>query len=100
MQLQDEIGLTRTLLFQDSSSAIAPPFLVILMLWVSVIFFGFGIQARAETTAIVTLLVGAASMSAALYLIMELNAPYYGFFQLSDEPLRRAIVQLGDHPAK
>ena len=28
MQLQDEIGLTRTLLFQDSSSAISPPFLV------------------------------------------------------------------------
>ena len=47
-----------------------------------------------------TLLVGALSMSAALYLIMELNAPYHGFFQLSDAPLQRAIIQLGDHPAR
>jgi hypothetical protein len=40
------------------------------------------------------LLVGALSVAAAIFLILELNDPYHGLMRLSDEPLRDAIAQI------
>ena len=94
-QISDEIAQTRLLLFAQGGGSISSPFLFILMFWLSILFLGFGLFARMHATVGVALLVGAVSVSAAIFLIVELSNPYGGFIQLSDAPLLRALSQIG-----
>jgi hypothetical protein len=47
----------------------------------------------------IALLVGSLSVAAAIFLILELSRPYAGLIQLSDEPLRDVLAQIGHTPA-
>jgi hypothetical protein len=53
------------------------------------LFVGFGLFARANATVIGALLIGALSVSSAIFLILELNHPYLGLMR----NLRRAAAQ-------
>ena len=55
------------------------------------LFLGFGLFTRFNTTVTVALLVGALSVAGAIFLILELSDPYHGLMQISDEPLRNAM---------
>jgi hypothetical protein len=44
---------------------------------------------------IVALLIGALSVSSAIFLILELNHPYLGLMRISGAPLRNALAQIG-----
>ena len=58
------------------------------------LFLGFGLFARWHATIAVALLVGAISVSAAIFLILELNDPYNGFVRLSDAGWRGMLAEL------
>lgn len=89
------LGQTRWLLFEQSSSSIPTAFLVVVAFWLSVIFASFGLFAPRNATVVAALLVGALSVSGAIFLILELDTPFRGLIQISDAPLRRALSQLG-----
>ena len=89
------LGQTRWLLFEQSGSSIPMPFLVVLVFWLSLIFASFGLFAPPNATVIVALLLGALSVSAAIFLILELDLPFEGLLRISDEPLRKALAHLG-----
>lgn len=71
------------------------PFLIILVSWTSLLFFGFGITVRRNATAVATLGVGAFAVASAVFLIIELSQPYSGLLRLSPAPLQEAISGLG-----
>jgi len=89
------LGQTRWLLFAQSDSSIATPFLVVVVAWLTVLALSFGLFAPSNGTAVTTLLVTALSVAAALYLVLELDQPFSGLMQLSDAPLRHALAVLG-----
>ena len=89
------LGQTRWLLFAQSDSTIAMPFLVVVVAWLTVLALSFGLFAPRNGTAVTTLLVTALSVAAALYLVLELDQPFSGLMQLSDAPLRHALAVLG-----
>jgi hypothetical protein len=89
------LGQTRWLLFEQSGSSIPIPFLVVLVFWLSLIFASFGLFAPPNATVVVALLLGALSVSAAIFLILELDLPFEGLIRISDEPLRKALAHLG-----
>lgn len=89
------LGQTRWLLFEQSGSSISMPFLVVMVLWLSVIFASFGLFAPRNTTVVVSLLLAALSVSAAIFLILELDRPFAGMIQISSAPLRNALAHLG-----
>jgi len=91
-----DVGRTRSLLVAQSGRTIPAPFLVILTFWVTVIFASFGLFAPRNLTVVATLLLCALSVSAAIYLILELDQPFLGFMQVSSAPLRTALAHL-DH---
>ena len=95
LQLSASIGQTRSLMFEQARSAISWPFLLIVVFWVCVPFLGFGLFARFHATVALALLIGSLSISAALFLILELGNPYSGLIQLSDAPLRGVLAQMG-----
>jgi hypothetical protein len=85
----------RWLMVQQTQSALPLPFLVVLVLWLAILHLGFALLAPPNATVIVVLLVCAASVSAALFLILELNHPVTGTIQLSSAPLEKARQLLG-----
>ena len=95
LQLGTDILQTRMMFFEQSVSPVPWPFVVILISWITVLFLGFGLFARLHMTVACALLIGALSVSAAVFLILELNQPYSGFIQLSDAPLVRAAAAIG-----
>lgn len=90
-----DLGQVRWLLFAQKSSAISLPFLVVVVFWLTIIFASFGLFAPRNTVVFVTLFVCALSVSGALFLILELDRPFEGLMQISSEPLRNALQQLG-----
>ncbi len=89
------LGQTRLLLFAQSGTSISPPFLVVVVFWLSMLFISFGLFAPRNATAIVTLAVSAISVAGALFLILELDHPFSGLIQIPSTPLRNALAVLG-----
>ncbi len=94
LQLTSEIVQTRLLMFEQSTNSVSWPFVVVLVSWVSVLFLGFGLFARLHATVACALFIGALSVAAAMFLILELNGPYTGWIRLSDAPLLRALAEM------
>jgi hypothetical protein len=92
MQIGQNLGQTRLLMFEQSGSSISWPFLTVLVFWICMLFLGFGLFARFNATITVALFIGAVSVAGAIFLILELNAPYQGFMRISDMPLRGALA--------
>ena len=79
----------------EIDNSVTWPFLSILISWAALLFFGFGLLARFNTAAVVTLAVGALSVASAILLILELNTPYSGMLRLPPTPILEAIDALG-----
>jgi hypothetical protein len=94
-QLLTDVGETRRLLDEQANGSISWPFLVILIFWLCVLFLGFGLFARLNATVLVALLMGAMSVSGAIFLILEMNRPYNGIMRVSDAPIRTALSVMG-----
>ena len=86
---------TRWLMFEQGATSVSLPLLVVLVLWLSVIFVSFGLFAPANPIVVASLLVSALSVSGAIFLILEMYAPYEGVIQISSAPLRAALAHLG-----
>jgi Protein of unknown function (DUF4239) len=95
LNLAVDLAQMRWLLFQQSASAISTPFLVVVVFWLGIIFASFGLFAPANATTIVTLMLCAASVAGALFLILELDRPFDGMIQIPSAPLRNALDPLG-----
>ncbi len=94
IQESEVIARSRLLMFEQSSGSVSLPFLTVLVFRIGVLSLGFGLFARFNATVTASLFVGALSVAGAIFLILELNQPYRGLMQISDEPLRSAIAQI------
>lgn len=94
LTLISEIAGLRLDVYESLSTSLQWPLLAVLLFWLSGIFFSFGLTAPMHATVLVSLLVAAASVTAAIYLILELDMPFRGLIQLSTEPLELALAQL------
>jgi|SRR5262249_39550186 len=95
LRIATDLGGTRWLLAAQRSGSIPMPFLVMLVCWIAVIFVSFGLFAPPNATVVATLLICALSVSGAIFMILELDQPFGGLVQISNEPLRNALAQLG-----
>jgi hypothetical protein len=86
---------TRWMVFEQNSQTVPAPFLILLVCWLTVLFMSYGILAPPNSTVTATLLVCAISVSSAILLILEMYRPFEGLIQISDAPLRAALLQLG-----
>jgi len=96
LQLSGDIVELRWLLIeQRGQSSLPMPFLAMLVSWLVIIFFSFGLFSPRNTTVIVVLLLCALSAAGSLYLTQELDRPYEGLIKISSAPLRNALAYLG-----
>jgi hypothetical protein len=68
---------------------------VLLVAWLAVILFSFGMFAPGNATVVAALFVCALSFSSAIFLIVELDQPYGGLIQVPSAPMRDALARVG-----
>jgi len=61
----------------------------------AIIFLCSGIIGPRNGTVVAVLLLAALSVSATIFLIMELDRPYQGLINISGAPMRAALAQIG-----
>lgn len=89
------LGESRWLLFEQSGSAISVPLLTVVVCWLAILFFSFGLFAPPNNTAIVALMISAVSVSGAIFLILELDRPFEGLIHIPKEPMEMVLVHIG-----
>ena len=89
------LGQTRWLMYEQGTTSVSVPLLVVLVLWLTLILGSFGLFAPANATVITSLCLSALSVEAAIFLILEMYSPYSGVIQVSSAPLRAALAHLG-----
>ena len=70
------------------------PFLAVLLLWLTLAFFAFGLSTPLNRLTSVVLVIAAVSVSAAVYLIVDFETPSTGPLALPSAPLRDALTHM------
>ena len=89
-----DLGQMRWLLFEQAGTSISTPLLVIVVFWLTILFFSFGLFAPSNATATASLMVAALSVSGAIFLILELDHPFGGLIRISSQPMRNVLTHI------
>jgi hypothetical protein len=94
----EDLTQTRVLTLEQNEHSIPPPFLIVVVVWLSMIFFGFNLFTPNSKLVAVTMFAGAVCVSSALFLILELDTPLRGMMRISPAPLISALARIGEVP--
>ena len=95
MTISGDLAAARWLMFAQVSSAIPLLFLVVLVVWLTVLFASFGVLAPRNLTVVAALALCALSVSGSIFLILEMSRPLEGLIKVSSAPLHFALSHLG-----
>ena len=95
LDISNDIAQTRLLVINQAQGSLPGVFLLVLVLWLVIMFAGFGLVTAKNPTAIVTLALCALSLAGAVLMTEELNEPLTGLMQVSGAPMRYALAHLG-----
>jgi hypothetical protein len=91
-----DLGQARLRLFAQRDRSIPLVFLGVVVVWLVVLFTGYGITAPRNATVVAVLLVCILSVAGALFLILELDRPFDGILRISSAPLHDVLVRVGE----
>jgi hypothetical protein len=95
LEISNDIAQTRLLVINQAQGSLPAAFLVVLVLWLAIMFAGFGLVTARNPIVIVTLALCALSLAGAVLMSEELNQPLTGLMKLSGAPMRYALAHLG-----
>lgn len=95
LSIASDLGQMRWLLFEQQESSISMPLLIVVTVWLAIIFACSGLFAQFNGTVMVALMLAALSVAGAIFLILELDTPFAGLIQISNEPMLSALQHLG-----
>ena len=96
LTLLSSVGETRRLLSEQAHGSLSWFILLVLVCWLTLLFFGFGLFARFNATVLVAFIAGALSVATACLLILDMNQPYRGWMQISSAPMREALREMNE----
>lgn len=94
LDLAETLLQMRWLVVARGGTSVAPPFLVVLLFWLTITFASFGLFAPRNATVLAVLFVCALSVGSAAFLILEMDGPFDGMIKVSADPLRYAVGHL------
>ena len=94
-QIANDLSQIRWLSVEEAKNQLPVPLLLILVFWLVLLFVSFGLFAPRNSMALTVLFVGACAISAAIFLVLELNRPLDGLIRVSSAPMRYAMQHLG-----
>ena len=75
------------------------PFLAVMTPWLTLVFAMFGLSSPPNPLVFAAMLLTALSVTAAMWLLVELDSPLTGLLKASSVPLRQALVHM-DRPVQ
>jgi hypothetical protein len=91
-----DLGQTRLRLFAEREGSVPAPFLAVLVVWLVVLFAGYGLIAPRNATVVAVQVACILSVAAALFLILELDRPFDGLLGVPSAPARDALSRVGE----
>ncbi|HYZ63293.1 MAG TPA: hypothetical protein VE650_12645 [Acetobacteraceae bacterium] len=88
----------RWALIEESGSTLSPLLILALTLWLGLIFASFGYNAPRNGMVVIVLVVCAASVAGALFLIVEMDGAFTGLIAVSSQPVARALAHMQQQP--
>jgi hypothetical protein len=85
---------TRLLMSLQLASSISWPLIGVVVSWAMLLFFGFGVLSRLNATSVGALAFGSFAVASAIFLILELNQPFSGFFRIPATSLEETMQAL------
>jgi hypothetical protein len=95
LSLTTDLAQTRWLMTTQAKGTVPTLLVVVLVCWLAIIFVSFALFAPRNATVLVTLLVCALSLSASIFIMLELNSPFGGAISISSAPMQDALARLG-----
>jgi hypothetical protein len=89
----------RWLLIEQAEPSVRGVILAVLVVWITLIFISFGLNAPRNGTVVAAFFVCAIAIGASIFLILQLDTPFDGIIRISSRPITTAL----DHmpaPAK
>jgi hypothetical protein len=93
-QLFGRVADTRWRLIEEAHGTISRPFFTMLSLWLVLIFLSFGLVSPRNALAIVLIVLGAVSISSAVYVIVDLDTPFTGQIVLPSDSMHDALAHM------
>jgi hypothetical protein len=94
LKLLDELKRTSRLLAVQQREQTPRPFLFVVTIWLSVLYFSYALFAPLNRAVVGALIIGAFSVSMAINLILDMDQPFVGFVRVSAEPMQQALEQM------
>jgi hypothetical protein len=85
------------LMTRENAYGIQPAMMVLLIVWLTVLFFATGLYAPSNRTIIAAMGIGAVAFSSALLLVLEQDRPFHGLLPVSAAPLDEALRAIRNH---
>ena len=81
-------------LVEQAEGSIPIPLLGLVVAWLILIFGSFGLRAPRNALVVLSFVSASALMAGAIYLIVDMDAPFDGTIQISPAPLQRALAEI------
>jgi hypothetical protein len=95
LDLQAANARARVLVLNQVNNDLPLPIVLVVSFWIVTLFLAFGLLARSNAVVVIALLIGAASVGGAMFLVLELSRPFDGIMQISDSSMRAALALMG-----
>jgi hypothetical protein len=94
--LEITTDLTKTSWLQTAQQPghVPHPFILILVVWLSILFMSFGLFAPHNALAVVALFICALSLAGAIVLVVDMDKPFEGFISISPQPMQEALARI------
>ncbi len=93
-QLFSNLMVGRWTVIEDAHGSLSAPFLGVLIFWLMLVFLSFGLQAPRNPLAASLVVVAIVSVASVMFVILDLDLPYGGFFGISSVSMRHALADM------
>jgi hypothetical protein len=84
----------RWTLIEEGTTSLNIPLVTVLVIWLTLVFASFGYNAPRNPLVVITFVLCAASIGAALFLIVQMDRPFEGLIKVSPAPLQNALAHI------
>ncbi len=89
-----DLEKSRWRVIEQSRASISPPFYWVLVLWLSILFACIGLTAPRGPVTVIIVALSALSITAAMFVIQDMDIPYGGLFGIPSGSMRAALADM------
>jgi hypothetical protein len=79
---------------EQARASFSAPFYWVFVFWLVILFASLGLTAPANPVTVIVIALSAISVTAAMFVILDLDMPYGGLFGIPSDSMRRALADM------